>query len=150
MNFGGWVASTPAPAVAPRWLAVKDARVPALPKLRTIHDIHIWIRRNISYKPDVVDNWAQPFETMGWRQGDCEDISILERALLIAAGYASSSMWLVIVYDQIVRLDHALLVVDNFLIDSRSDRITYASKARDYVPIIAFCDDRAVTFERPR
>lgn len=149
MEFGGWQ-SVNAPLRNQRWIAVKDTRVDALPGLKTIHDIHIWVRRNILYETDVVDNWAQPFETFGWRKGDCEDISILERALLIAAGYASDSMWLVLVYDQIARIDHALLVVDRFLIDSRSDRITYVSKARDYRPIEAFCDDRAATFGRRR
>jgi predicted transglutaminase-like cysteine proteinase len=126
---------------------VKDARVAPL-GVTAIHDIHIWARRHIRYEPDIVDNWAQPFETLGWRRGDCEDISILERALLIAAGYSSDQMWLVIVYDLITHDIHAMLIVGRFLLDSRTDKITYVAEAKDYQPIIAFSDNRAVTFGR--
>jgi predicted transglutaminase-like cysteine proteinase len=148
MDFGGW-ASVEAPCGDRRWIAVRDSRVPAI-GFKTVHDIHIWTRRNIEYRADVEDAWAQPFETLGWGHGDCEDISILERALLIAAGYPSNLMWLVLVYDKLAHVDHALLVYDRFLIDSRTDRIGYAAKAKDYEPVIAFSDGRAVTFGRKR
>jgi predicted transglutaminase-like cysteine proteinase len=146
VDFGGWVALKTR-KTEPKWDAVKDTRVPAI-EPKTVHDIHIWVRRHITYCADREDLWAQPFETLGCREGDCEDISILERALLIAAGFDSAAMWLVLAYDQIARVDHALLVYDKFLIDSRTDRITYVADAKDYRPVIAFCDDDTYIFGR--
>lgn len=146
-NLPGW-ATLKAPAGNKRWAAVKDARIAPLPGAHTAHDIHIWVRRNVSYWADVGDEWQLPGETLTKRKGDCEDMAILERALLIAAGFPSSDIWLLIAYDMDAHETHAMLLFERFLIDSRTDKIMLAAGARDYTPIIAFSDDRAVTFGR--
>ncbi len=147
MQFGDW-ASIGAP-VDPRWLAVKDETVFA-PPVSSIHDIHIWCRRHVAYLADRFDAWALPEDTLAAGAGDCEDFSILERALLIAAGYASDQIWLVAAEDLVARMAHAMLICGEFLLDCRTDRISLAAKAKDYRPIVAYCDNKAVTFGRRR
>lgn len=149
MQFPGWK-SLDIPKVDRRWLAVCDVKAPPAIRLRTPREVHAYVRRKITYAPDPLDLWQEPAQTLASGRGDCEDYAILERALLIASGWPSDDIWMVIARDLIARQDHAFLVADQTVLDCRTDALTPLRLIADYRPILAFCDHRAVTFGRVR
>lgn len=53
-----------------------------------------WIVKNITYQSDTTrtgftEYWQFPYETLFWKKGDCEDMSILLANMLIATGIPS-------------------------------------------------------------
>lgn len=148
LELPGW-APLKAPKESDKWKAVKAKTAEAMPGLDTPEAVHLWARRNITYTPERIDLWQSPAHTLKRKAGDCEDIAILERALLKAAGW-DKPMWLLIVYDIIVRTDHALLITDGKMLDCRTDRIIPLELFSDYRPIAAYSDEAPLTFGRRR
>lgn len=130
----GWKALPTRPY--PKWLAVKDARVRAdLAPGRTIDDIHSFARSHIDYCRESGDDWQEPAETLALGTGDCEDICLLERALLLNLGYPDDDIELMIVRDLVTREDHALLFVGDHYLDNRIAAPLPATQFKDYRPI---------------
>lgn len=150
-DFAGWSAVA-YPSTNPRWLAVKDAGIELPEELKgdTLQAYHDWVRSHVTYRAEILDEWALPEETLKRGCGDCEDMALLLRALLLAGGYAPDTIWLVVVKDIVAHIDHAMLVVGHTLVDSRTSVLVTADKIADYHPVLAFSDDRAVTFGRRR
>ena len=81
--------------------------------------------------------WASPAEFMT-RSGDCEDFSIAKFFALRELGLGNDEMRVVILFDKIRNIGHAVLVVyqdgDALVLDSLSDMILSHRKYRHYVP----------------
>lgn len=146
-EFNGW-AALPVDHHDRRWEAVRNERIKPIPGIKTPDGAHRFIRKFMRYQADASDDWSTPSETLKRGYGDCEDLALLERAIRISLGKPSNEIWFVLVRDLVVRVEHAMLVVDGMLIDSRSDIILPVAQASDYAPVMAFCDDRAVLFGR--
>jgi hypothetical protein len=160
INVPGW---SPTPTgdlpIVDRWKAVADKPLPSNLDISAIsgpRTCHTWVLKHISYQPELAgkDKWQAPTDTLALGTGDCEDICILERAILKALGWRADSIWMLIVYDLITRQDHALLwlsgrtAVADIYLDSRVVHAIPHSNFQDYLPIIAFSDSQAVTFGR--
>jgi predicted transglutaminase-like cysteine proteinase len=85
----------------------------------------------------VVDRWDYPDDGYG----DCEDIQLLKRKLLIEAGLPRRALLMTVVLDE-VRVGHAVLMArtdrGDFILDNQrravlawSDRVTRSSSARE-------------------
>ena len=149
LKLPGW-RGIEAPSVSPKWLAVKDARVERHPLCVNMPSTHKWVRGNIIYKREAfnTDIWQTPAQTLQTKVGDCEDICILERALLIAAGYRSSDIEMLVVWDQLVKEYHALLFVKEHYLDNRVQQVLHTSQFRDYRPFMGYRDDQAFLYGR--
>lgn len=131
----GWGAVKTSPY--PKWLAVKDVRVPvATSKAKNMPDIHAFARKHIAYKAEAGDVWQKPLDTLAIGAGDCEDICLVERALLLNAGYKDEDIELMIVWDRVTRQWHALLWVKEHYLDNRTDKVLHVSQFKDYQPVM--------------
>lgn len=130
----------------PRWDEVRHNQVAAPNTLKTINDVDVFVNRLITYTPDAIDKWALPSETLANRKGDCEDFALLKRALLIAAGWQDENILFLIVNDLIAGRDHALLVVDNLVLDNFNSLSLPTEEVEDYSPIVGFSADRGWTY----
>ena len=63
--------------------------VPAFDELGEVHALYQWVKRNIRYTKDPVtkEKLYPPQEVLKIRAGDCDDISMLLGAFLLAIGY---------------------------------------------------------------
>jgi hypothetical protein len=149
MRFGQWQA-VEWPRVDPRWVAVEPHRVAAIDGLTDPASVHAWARANLEWRPDLIDDWSPPAETLARRGGDCEDWCIAERALLLAAGWPDEDIWMVVARDLLAKMEHALLVADGLALDCRGSRLIPVDEIADYRPIVAFRGAEAFTFGRVR
>lgn len=118
----------------PKWAAVKDLRLPEHESLGNMLSIHAKVREEIEWRGEQTDEWAAPQVTIARGYGDCEDICILERALLIAAGYNPEDIELMIVWDQLAHQHHAILWVKEHFLDHRSDKVLHVSEFNGFLP----------------
>ncbi len=146
MEFCGWVPFSLG-TLEPKWSAVMDHAVPAI-AASTPAEVHSWARANIGYSREAKDHWASPEDTVARGQGDCEDWAILERALLIAAGFPSDQLWMIVATDMIVREDHAFLIAGDVALDCRADDPIPLDRLSDYKPIFGFCGGKQYLFGR--
>merc|ERR1711991_155139 len=125
--------------------------------------VNIWVNAQLNYKEDrdvwgQSDYWATPREAFFTknRQGDCEDYAILKRAILHALGWKRERLFLMIVKDLVVRIDHALLGVEYgtsaLVMDNRHVRVHDMTEVNDYVPSLTYSvengEDRVWTYGR--
>lgn len=118
----------------PKWAAVKNIRLPEKTNLNSLEAIHAKVREEIEWRGEGTDEWAAPQVTIARGWGDCEDICILERALLIAAGYDPEDIELMIVWDQLSHQHHALLWVKEHFLDHRARKVLHVSEFNGYFP----------------
>lgn len=115
-----------------------------------------WINRavNLRIKPTsdwaqygYVDFWASPLQTLSSGAGDCEDYAILKYAALRELGIAPRDLRIVIVRDNVRKMQHAVLAVHNknnwLILDNRTMAMLTAEQARHYYPLFVM-DDRGV------
>lgn len=150
----GWV-SIPAPnglGLTSKWEAVKDARLPADLSAASPSEAHALTDDLVEYRPELdnSDHWQPPAESLELGHGDCEDWSLVARALLLNGGANPADIWLLIVYDLIARNDHALLWLPTHYLNCQARRPLEHSNFADYRPIVAFSATEAVTFGRRR
>ncbi len=83
------------------------------------------------------DYWAAPSEFMR-RSGDCEDYAIAKYFLLRELGFTENELRVVVVFDSIENIGHAVLAVyegnDIVILDNRSNLIFSHRKYRHYRP----------------
>jgi predicted transglutaminase-like cysteine proteinase len=70
-----------------KWKLLRD-----LQGVETLEQANDFVNDRIKYKPDAVDYWQSPDETLKRGAGDCEDFCILKYALLREAGYTDMAM----------------------------------------------------------
>lgn len=100
----------------------------------------------VQYTPDSKlygspDHWANFEEISENLAGDCEDYALMKYWALRKAGVPAETMHVLVFYDQIVRIHHAVLVVkkDNkeFILDNRTDKLFELKKMTDILPNMA-------------
>jgi len=96
----------------------------------------------IQYMQDVAnwgesDHWAAPAEFFA-NGGDCEDYAIAKYFALRQLGFNKEKLRIVVLYDRIRNLGHAVLAVyggkDILILDSLSNFITTHTRYRHYLP----------------
>ena len=78
--------------------------------ITSLEDYARWLKANVKYCSDNgQDIWSLPEDTLGKRQGDCEDFAFLNAAFLQVMGYQPKVMALV---GGIRRVGHAICVIE--------------------------------------
>ncbi len=108
-------------------------------RVRWLEDIQIW---------GAEDYWATPLETMGKREGDCEDYSIAKYVTLKELGVPGSQLRMIYVRARIGRsqIVQAHMVLGYYetpssiprVLDNLVPSITPASQRTDLVPVFSF------------
>lgn len=129
----------------PRWLDVKDAPAPDVEIRGAPISVAVneWVNHHLDYELDSDDEWTEPVATLERGYGDCEDFSLLKRALLLPH-IPTEEMFMLIADDIITRQRHAMLLVNDGewrMLDNRSDMVWPVAKMQDYLPIIALGED---------
>lgn len=126
----------------PRWLAVKDAPVfvKVTPPTNAVHEIDRWVQRKVMYQSEAVDIWSPPQDTLDRGSGDCEDLVILKRAVLLRYGIADERIFFLLVKDLVLRQSHAVLLVEDDgwkIVDSCNALTLPVGQVQDYVALEA-------------
>lgn len=112
-----------------------------------VEAINRFVNARVTFVDDIrqyrtADVWQTASYTLRKGRGDCEDYAIAKLQLLRAAGLAANDLYLVIAKDLVRRSDHAVLVVRDgdrmLLLDNMTDRVTDATTAQDYRPILTY------------
>jgi hypothetical protein len=71
-------------------------------------------RRIVWQEPDAQDTWQLPEDTFANKRGDCMDIAILKRAMLLQAGVADENIAIIIgeISAMPINLPHAFLIAE--------------------------------------
>jgi len=115
------------------------------------------INAEIHYTTDLVqwgvaDLWSAPLDTnhkgsFDTGFGDCEDYAIAKYVALREAGVSANDLRLLIVRDNSVRLDHAVLAARQggrwLILDNRWSRLSEDTDVKYFTPLFAL-DDRGV------
>lgn len=97
------------------------------------------------YKTDTAvygrsEYWATPSEFMA-RSGDCEDYSIAKFFALRQVGFRNEELRIVVLWDEIRALGHAVLAVETqggtLILDSLSDLVVNHQRYRHYIPQVS-------------
>lgn len=132
-----------ASGAAAAWARALRDRSPA----DRIEAINRFVNARVTFVDDIrqyrtADVWQTASDTLRKGRGDCEDYAIAKLQLLRAAGLAADDLYLVIAKDLVRRSDHAVLVVRDgdrmLLLDNMTDRMTDATTAQDYRPILTY------------
>lgn len=100
----------------------------------------------------VADMWSAPLDASGKGSfdtgfGDCEDYAIAKFVALREAGVSAHDLRLLLVHDNSVRLDHAVLAAHQdghwLILDNRWSRLSEDTDVRYFSPLFAL-DDRGV------
>ena len=85
----------------------------------------------------VPDYWETPFEFLA-RSGDCEDYSITKFYALRQLGFRNDDMRIVVLFDRIRGLAHAVLAVkldnDEYILDNQANVVMSHHRYRHYDP----------------
>lgn len=150
-----------------RWLRVEHAPAPRgesmfnIPPVDNVERMDRWANNEVAYRPDVLDYWQSPAETARRGHGDCEDIALLKRSVLLEAGWSEDRIWFLLVFDVLARCDHAVLLVHDqppdmapcFRILDCKQALQVAlpvGEVLDYVPRRAMQGGDMWSFERKR
>jgi len=96
--------------------------------------INRFVNDRIHYTRDRADAWQSPSVTLECGRGDCEDMALLKMAMLADLGVKS---WLLLVYDKIARLHHAVALTSNLVFDLHTPKPLPIEMVPDYRPILA-------------
>lgn len=96
----------------------------------------------------VADFWSSPLATLASGEGDCEDYAIVKYMLLRQLGIAEADLKLLLVRDNAVRQDHAVLGVrfDGrwLVLDNRRTRLLEGDQLAHFTPLFALDHDGGV------
>jgi predicted transglutaminase-like cysteine proteinase len=89
----------------------------------------------------VIDVWSAPLATFATGRGDCKDYAFAKYVALKEAGIASDDLRLLLVRDQAVHLDHAVVAARQdgrwFILDNRHMLMPEDSDMWNFVPLFA-------------
>jgi len=108
------------------------------------------INSAIRYTPDktqwdVADKWSAPFDADGkgsfeTGKGDCEDYAAAKFVALYLVGVPLANMRVVLVHDNVVRLDHAILAVHHearwLILENRHDELHEDKVYNTFTPLV--------------
>lgn len=120
-----------------------------------LNAVNLFFNQRIQFNDDLriwnkTDYWATPLETMGRRQGDCEDFSIAKYVSLLMTGIPNNQLRMVYVKARVgavsKNMTQAHMVVafypslnaDPWILDNLNPQILRASQRRDLLPIFSF------------
>ena len=127
-------------AAARAWQELQQTAAP-LGRMEKLHAVNRFFNR-WPYKTDREiygrrEVWASPEEFLV-RSGDCEDFAIAKFFALRQLGFGNGELRIVVIYDQIRAIGHAVLAVydptDILILDSLSDFIGSHTRYRHYIP----------------
>jgi predicted transglutaminase-like cysteine proteinase len=128
---------------------VKEARPKEpYPKVEFVQER---INHEIHYVPDRVqwgqaDRWSLPIDDEGKGSlntgvGDCEDFVLAKYLVLLDALYSHKNMRILLVHDNFVHQDHAVLAVNSdqkwLILDNRWDRLYEDKHLKQFKPLMA-------------
>lgn len=91
----------------------------------------------------VAEYWAIPHEFLK-KFGDCEDYAIAKYLSLLALGWSTDDMRIVVLQDLNLRVMHAVLIVNfqgkNMLLDNQITLVIDSNKVHHYLPIYSLND----------
>lgn len=111
-----------------------------------IEDVNLTVNSLIQYTSDEklygeADHWANFQEISGKLAGDCEDYALLKYWALRKIGVPADDMHILIFYDQIARIHHAVLIVnkngEEVILDNRTHRMFKLNLMTDIMPNMA-------------
>lgn len=120
---------------------------------RQLREVNQFFNRRIRWDDDsniwgVEDYWATPLETMGKREGDCEDYSIAKYVTLKELGVAGNQLRMIYVRARIGRSQHTIahMVLGYFatpasipmVLDNLVSTISRADQRTDLDPVFSF------------
>ncbi len=132
-----------------RWAALVDS-LEEQNRLRQIITVNKWFNR-LPYKHDEyahgpLDHWADMVEFLE-RRGDCEDYALSKYYTLRTLGFSPEQLRIVVVYDSVNYLNHAVVMVHingtRYLLDINADDTSPSSLYSRYKPIYAFNEHKA-------
>ncbi len=101
----------------------------------------------------LADVWSSPLATLASGAGDCEDYAIAKYMLLRQLGVAEADLMLLLVRDNAVRQDHAVLGVrvDGrwLVLDNRQARVLDPDQLAHFTPLFALDHDGVGLFAAP-
>jgi predicted transglutaminase-like cysteine proteinase len=101
----------------------------------------------------VADRWSSPLASLASGLGDCEDYAIAKYAVLRAAGLPERDLHVLLVRDNAVHLDHAVLAVREgahwLILDNRWSRLTADAELHQFAPLFALGEDGVKLFAAP-
>jgi predicted transglutaminase-like cysteine proteinase len=116
------------------------------------------INESIRYVTDLVqhgvpDLWLSPLAVLASGQGDCEDYAIAKYVALREAGVAADDLELLLVRDQAVRQDHAVLAVRHegrwLVLDNRHPALLETAKLTHFTPLYVLDEAGVKIFAAP-
>lgn len=124
---------------------------PDFQSLQEIADVNSSINSLIQYTSDEklygkADHWANFEEISNSLAGDCEDYALLKYWALRKIGVPAESMHILVFYDKIVRIHHAVLIVNQMVLDNRTDRIIKIDKLTDIAPNMAINENEFLIY----
>ena len=111
----------------------------------------VWalIIKHMTYKRDIVDQWALPSQSLRTGRGDCEDYALLTMAALIHLKVPPERLRLVLVYDRFHREAHTVLTYRDDrglrVFDSQVPYVVHQMPP-DYLPQLSFAKDAVYTY----
>lgn len=115
-------------------------------KRNQLETLNSKVNKIISYTPDdklygKADHWASFDEISNSLAGDCEDYALLKYWALRKLGVPAESMHILVFYDKIVKIHHAVLVVKEgskqMVLDNRAQNPYNLSVLSDISPNMA-------------
>jgi len=92
-----------------------------------------------------LDRWSTPLASYATTKGDCEDYAIAKYVALRAAGVPAKQLRVLLVRDNIARLDHAVLAASEdghwFILDNRWTAPVEDNDVRRFTPLFALDDE---------
>lgn len=96
------------------------------------YEINKKVNHLIEYRYD--ESWNSVDEILNRGYGDCNDFAVLKREFLILSGVESEKIKFV--YGHVNKTAHVVLLVDNYYLDNRIDKLT--KNLRDFKPLFSF------------
>ncbi len=131
-----------------KWTAVKDARcdIKIPDHADIVAKVDQYVNNLIEYRGEYIDVWSTPEETLARGYGDCEDMALLKRAILLNHGIEDKDIMFLIVNDLVTRQQHAILIVDGRALDNFNNLTLPVERVMDYVPLTACAADMGYIF----
>ena len=137
------------------WFALLD-RLESTDLDTQLRDVNDFFNRRVRWDDDIniwgnEDYWATPLETMGKRQGDCEDYSIAKYVTLKELGVPGNQLRMIYVRARIGRSQNTIahMVLGYYatpasipmVLDNLVSSITRADRRTDLDPVFSFNSD---------
>ena len=124
-------------------------------EVKELEELNSEVNHLIKYTPDqklygTPDHWASYQEISKTLAGDCEDYALLKYWALRKTGVPAEDMHILVFYDQVVRIHHAVLVVDGMILENRTDKLIPLERMTDILPNMAINEEEFFIYGKVR